>query len=196
MRLRLATGGMAISLSAATFLPALAQPDNAVAVPPAPPLVAAPPTSLPPPPPVSAAPPPGLVQTPTPPANQDSGQDSSQDNGGTAAPPDQTVPPPLPSTWLPGKSAQIGILNKVDGSISSAVIPVGGQAAIGDLTISVLACVTRPADQIPDAAIFISAQTTSSDSGAPIYRGWMVRSAPGAAVVGDASEMFRVIGCS
>jgi hypothetical protein len=35
-----------------------------------------------------------------------------------------------------------------------------------------------------------------SASGAPIFRGWMVRSIPGATVVGDASETLRVVSCS
>ena len=33
-------------------------------------------------------------------------------------------------------------------------------------------------------------------AGAPIFRGWMIRSIPGATVVGDASETLRVVSCS
>jgi len=182
-----AVTGLAVLLA----LPGAAQPVNSIAVPPAPPLVASPPTSLPPPPPASANPAPGLVQTPLPPANQDSGAAASA----TAAP-DDALPPQLDSSWLPGKTAAIGVLNKVDGSISNINVPVGGQTTIGDLSVNVLACVLRPPDQIPDAAIFISAASTAAGTDGPIYRGWMVRSTPGAAVVGDASETFRVIGCS
>jgi hypothetical protein len=29
-----------------------------------------------------------------------------------------------------------------------------------------------------------------------LYKGWMVRSTPGATVVGDAGETFRVVDCS
>jgi hypothetical protein len=187
---------LAACLAGAACPPAAAQSDNAVVVPPAPPIVATPPATLPP---QAASPPPsqvettpsGLVQTPTPPANADSGTGTAS----TAAP-DDSLPPQLPSSWVSEKTADLGVLNKVDGSTSSVAIPVGGQANIGDLTVSVMACVTRPPDQIPDAAIFVAAQSAAADNGTPAYRGWMVRSAPGAAVVGDASETFRVIGCS
>jgi hypothetical protein len=167
-------------------------PDSSViAVPPAPPIVASP-SSIPsqtlaPP----AAPPPGLVQTPVPPGNADNGQPATDSSAGATAP---AAPPPIP--WLPGKTAVLGVLNKVDGSVSSVTIPVGGQAKLGDLQVSVLACVSRPPDQIPDAAIFIATQNTTDKSQTPAYRGWIIRSAPGAAVVGDASETFRAITCS
>jgi hypothetical protein len=97
---------------------------------------------------------------------------------------------------VPGKTAELGVLDKIDGSVTTITIPVGGQANLGDLQISVLACVTRPPDEIPDAAIFLAAQSATDHSQPPLYRGWIIRSAPGAAVVGDASETFRVITCS
>jgi hypothetical protein len=88
------------------------------------------------------------------------------------------------------------VLDKVDGSTSEVSIPVGGQQNVGDLQVSVLACVTRPPGQLPDTAIFLSVQNPAQGADTPLYRGWMVRSMPGAAVVGDASEIFRVVACS
>jgi len=60
----------------------------------------------------------------------------------------------------------------------------------------VLACVSRPSAEVPDDAIFVSIQPVVESDGGPIFRGWMLRSLPGATVVGDASETFRVVGCS
>jgi hypothetical protein len=97
---------------------------------------------------------------------------------------------------MPGATAKLGVLDKVDGSTSEVAIQVGGQTGIGDLTVSVLACVTRPVGQIPDAAIFLAVQGNGAGPDGAVYRGWMIRSAPGAAVVGDASETLRVISCS
>jgi hypothetical protein len=155
----------------------------------------------------------------------------------TSASPTNTAsstPPPPANNWVPQHTAQIGLLDKVDGGASTVAIPVGGQTNAGDLQISVLACVTRPPGEIPDDAVFVSIQpvatgatgtastapppggtpadaTTSggpappgedqtapagATSGAPIFRGWMVRSIPGATVVGDASETLRVVSCS
>jgi hypothetical protein len=176
---------------------------DAIAVPPAPPVVAAPPTAIQPIP-VPAAPPPGLV-TATPPADIDTGATQAQtppadNSGGQGQAQDQNTAPDIapvpPNTWLPGKTARIGVLDKIDGSVSQLSIPVGGQSVVGDLQVSVQACMTRPPDQVPDAAVFLALQSTQNASAPPDYRGWLVRSAPGAAVAGDASETFRIIGCS
>jgi len=166
--------------------------DQTTVVPPAPPIVSAPiaPTAPVAP---AAPPPPGLVQTPVPPDNTDTGQTATTAPPAAPAAPD--VAPVPDNTWLPGKTATLGVLDEVDGGATQLDIPVGGQAAAGDLQISVQACVSRPAGDIPDTAIYITVQA-SANAATPLFRGWMVRSTPGATVVGDAGETFRVIGCS
>jgi hypothetical protein len=64
------------------------------------------------------------------------------------------------------------------------------------LVVQILACVSRPPDQVPDAAAFLALQSTSDPTAPPAYRGWLIRSAPGAALAGDANEVLRVIDCS
>jgi hypothetical protein len=198
--MRLFTAASLAGLLICAALQTAAAQDNGqsvIAVPPAPPIVAAPPSipsqvlpapsALPPPAPM---PPPGLVQTPVPPADID----TNTDNGQPAAAPDQNTPPA--NNWVPGTTAKLGVLNKIDGSVTEISVAVGAQANVGDLQVSVLACVTRPPGEVPDAAIFLAAQNATDSSAAPLYRGWIVRSAPGAAMAGDASETFRVIACS
>jgi hypothetical protein len=109
-----------------------------------------------------------------------------------------SVPPPIPDSWVPEHTAELGILDKVDGGANTITVPVGGQTTAGDLQISVLACVARPPDEVPDDAVFVAIQPTGAGDAAqgPLFRGWMVRSIPGATVVGDASETLRVVGCS
>ncbi|WP_298282984.1 DUF2155 domain-containing protein, partial [Acidocella sp.] len=114
---------------------------------------------------------------------------------GTAAPPAQDVAPAPETAWVNGQNAVIGVLNEVDGSASTLTVPVGGQAKAGDLTVSVQACVTRPPGQLPDNAIYITL-TPATDGAAPSFKGWMVRSQPGASAAGDSTESFRAIGCS
>jgi hypothetical protein len=176
-----------------------------VVVPPAPPIVAAPvaPLTPPVPPAPQAATPPGLVETPVPSATPDqTAPDADQGTPATAANPTPAAPtvpdlaPTPDNTWLPANTALIGVLDKVDGSTSQLTIPVGGQATAGDLQVSVQACVTRPPNDIPDAAIYLSVQPAAQSGQAPLFRGWMVRSAPGATVVGDGGVTFRVINCS
>jgi hypothetical protein len=198
--MRRAATGLAFALFGAA---AWAQQDQPVVVPPPPPIVSAPIAPVAPVAP-TAPEPPGLVQTPvppdvaqTPPDNTDTGQPANQAAPAGAAPagavPD--IAPVPDNTWLPGKTATLGVLDEVDGGTTEIDIPVGGQAAAGDLQISVQSCVTRPSGDIPDSAIFITVQSNSG-AGAPIFRGWMVRSTPGATVAGDAGETLRVIGCS
>jgi hypothetical protein len=167
-----------------------------------------PPSSpVPPAPPSSPAPPAAGAEAapPAAPPNTDTGTGTSTGtNTGIAAsnpaapatPPATDTVPVAPNTWVPGKTATIGVLDKVDGSIYQISIPVGGQQNVGDLQVSVQACVNRPPGQLPDAAIFLSVQSPTDDTDSPLYKGWMVRSTPGATVVGDAGETFRVVDCS
>jgi hypothetical protein len=88
------------------------------------------------------------------------------------------------------------VLNKVDGSTAVLKLPVGAPSqTTGDLGVSVQACMTRPAGQIPDAAVFLTVTPVQQET-APLYKGWMLRSAPGATFVGNAGQTFRVINCS
>jgi hypothetical protein len=179
--------------------PAWAQSVPTVAVPPAPALTPAPATPTAPPAPAAPTPP-GLGQTPAANGGSALGQSAPGTATGAAPAPATPVPPDaaavIPNTWLPAGGAILGVLNKVEGSTKKITIPAGGQATVGDLVVSVQTCLTRPPDALPDAAVFLAVQPAGDDSGAAGFRGWMIRSAPGATVVGDAGETFRLIGCS
>lgn len=213
----LALVGAGLFAGAALAQSSLGSADNAnvTAIPPPPPMVAAP--ASPAPAPVQAQPAPsGLVQSPVPPVDTDSNVDNgtNTDNlSATTSPPSamapgSTVPGtapngpavaavmPMTNDWTPGKTAEIGVLDKVDGGIANLNIPVGGHVLSGDLQISVLACVMRPGNELPDAAIFLNVQSTADKGASPIFHGWMVRSIPAAAVVGDDSETLRVANCT
>jgi hypothetical protein len=201
MRVFLAVA-LLLPLSAPAWAQTQSNGNSVIAVPLAPPVVAAPPTPVAPVAPL-APPPPGLVQTPVPPANQDvpATQAPNVPAGAAPATAAPTAPPDaapvIPNTWVPGTMATLGVLNEVDGGTSKVSVPVGGQSVVGDLQVSVQACDTRPPNELPDAAIFLTVTPTGGDaSSSTLYRGWMVRSTPGATVVGDGSETFRVIGCS
>jgi len=175
---------------------ALAQSGSSLAVPPPPPIMAAPPSAPADVQPAAPAPP-GLVQTPVPPANSDTGAPPSDNAAGsTPSTNNAATTMPMSNNWVPGKTAEIGVLDRVDGGVANLNIPVGGQATSGDLTISVLACVMRPDSDIADAAIFVNVQSTANNAGPPIFHGWMVRSIPAATVVGDSSETLRVANCT
>ncbi len=169
-----------------------------IVVPPAPVLT---PETPQPPAPVQAPaqqPPPGLVPV-QPPAAGDAAAPATPGGSAPATanqPPPPDVAPPPSTDWTQNTTATLGVLNKVDGSTSQLTLAVGGPAQTsGDLSVSVQACLTRPAGQLPDSAVFVTV-TPVPQGGAPIYRGWMLHSAPGAAFAGNAGQTFRVIGCS
>lgn len=114
-----------------------------------------------------------------------------------AALPENDVAPVQENSWVYGHKAELGVLNKVDGSTETITVPVGGQVTSGDLTVSVQACVMRPPGELPNAAVYLTLlPIKADDSTAPVYKGWIVQSAPGAADSENADEAFRVIGCT
>lgn len=112
--------------------------------------------------------------------------------------PQAALPPALPERvkpdWMPRQSATLDVLFKADGAVSRVTAAVGDRLTEGTLRIRVGACVVRPPDMPPDAAVYLSVRR--NDSGHELFRGWLIRSEPGAAVVGDAAVTFRLIGCS
>lgn len=196
---------------------------GAAAVPLAPPVAAVPaqPYGLPQVQTPNTPPPPGMVQTPLPPAdtggtNGESGSAAPVErqnpapgsNDANAAASQPAVMPAAPNTWLPRRNAVLGVLDKEDGAVSRLVVPVGNQVTRGKLQIKVLACVARPPSLPPDSAVFLSvrsldqqgqdspAQNQADQAEQPLFRGWLLHSEPGASVVDDATDTFRVIGCT
>lgn len=114
-----------------------------------------------------------------------------------AALPENDVAPVQENSWVYGHTAELGVLNKVDGSTETITVPVGGQVTSGDLMVSVQACVMRPPGELPNAAVYLTLlPIKADDSTAPVYKGWIVKSVPGAANSENADEAFRVINCS
>ncbi len=111
----------------------------------------------------------------------------------------QTVPSALSQAenkWINEPVAVLGTLNPENGTVSSVVVPVGANFTKGKLRVAVQACVIRPPGAIPDAAVFLTVtEARGPGSRGPLFRGWLVRSEPGAAVVADSSLTFRVINC-
>lgn len=113
----------------------------------------------------------------------------------TAQPANDVAPPPE-TAWVSARTAEIAVLNKVEGSTQTMMIPVGGQAQAGDLTISVQACVLRPAGALPNAAVYLTLRSTTQADVPPAYQGWVVYSMPGATDAENADEAVRLVGCS
>lgn len=148
---------------------------------------------------------PGSVVAPAAPAGRRSGAASPGKTQGSvpAGPPAQIEP-----VWDPRKVAILDVLDKADGAVSRVSAPVGSSFTEGRLKVAIGACVVRPDHMAPDAAVYMTVNTAGEgdDGGkpssasaareAPLFRGWLIRSEPGATVVGDAAVTFRLIGCT
>lgn len=193
--------GLALLILAVAAGQAAAQSGGGVvAVPEAPPVSSAPDTPLPsrslpapdlPAPAVNA---PEAMSRPTTPGV---GSGNPSTSGAQSAQPRQAKP-----VWDARNEAVLDVLDKADGAVTRISAPVGSTFTQGKLRIKVSACVVRPADMPPDAAAYfdvasIGASTTDTSSGTtPLFHGWLIRSEPGATVLGDAAVTFRLIGCN
>ena len=182
---------------------------HVVAVPEAPP-VASVPRVLPAPAlpspqvPAQIAQPPGLVRNKLPRSMIERETPGSAQGaaGGAAGGISKTATSQVKPVWRPRGGAVLDMLDKEDGAVTRLSVPVGSGFARGKLRIRVGACVVRPKTAAPDAAVYLTvrriagAAKREAASGQPIFAGWLIRSEPGAVVVGDATVTFRVIGCS
>lgn len=136
-----------------------------------------------------------------PPATDYSGANSRPPAAGALAA--AGAPVQVKPVWHRRTTAVVDVLDKEDGAVARIKVPVGTAVTQGKLRVRVGACLVRPKTMAPDAALYITVQALPtaqpagpSTRGAPVFRGWLIRSEPGATVVGDAAVTFRLIGCT
>lgn len=130
----------------------------------------------------------------------DIGQESTEPGG--PAPDVQgqvpsTAPPAAverPNIWVPAGVAKLQALDKVNAQASVLTIKVGQSATFGSLTITVKACVMRPADQPADAAAYLDVTDSHPDS--PGFNGWMLEDEPSVSMMQHPIYDLRVSGCA
>jgi hypothetical protein len=102
-----------------------------------------------------------------------------------------------PTAWLPGKQAQLTILDKIYGSASRISANIGTPFSVRFLTVTVLACWIRPPNLPPDAAAFLQVTDSHAPVGSPPeFRGWIFHAEPGLSGMSDAATDISVNGCS
>ncbi|PZW38664.1 hypothetical protein C8P66_13618 [Humitalea rosea] len=98
--------------------------------------------------------------------------------------------------WVPKRVAELQALDKVTARVSVFRVTIGEPAKFGSLTISVLSCQARPADEVPDAAVWMEITDDRGDSPATsVFRGWMFASAPGVHTLEHPVYDIRVLDC-
>jgi hypothetical protein len=114
----------------------------------------------------------------------------------------QTQPPPVappatverPNVWLSATVAKLQALDKVNAQATALSVKVGQSATFGSLTITVKACMTRPADQPADAAAYLD--VTDSHPDQPGFDGWMLQDEPAVSMMQHPIYDLRVTGCT
>jgi hypothetical protein len=113
--------------------------------------------------------------------------------------PQATTTPPVPAStvWVPGKQAQLTILDKIYGSARTISANIGTPFSVRFLTVTVLACWIRPPSLPPDAAVFLQVTDSHAPTGSPPeFRGWIFHAEPGLSGMSDAATDISVSGCS
>jgi hypothetical protein len=99
-----------------------------------------------------------------------------------------------PNVWVPARAAKIQALDKINAQASDLTIVVGQSATFGSLTITVKACMTRPADQPADATAYLDVTDSHPDS--PGFDGWMLEDEPSVSMMRNPIYDLRVTGCA
>lgn len=104
--------------------------------------------------------------------------------------------PAAAQEWLPKRTAELQLLDKVTARVSVLRATVGQPASFGTLTIRVAACNARPADEVPDAAAFLDVSDSRRPPAAQqVFRGWMFANAPAANMLEHPVYDLRMLDC-
>ena len=101
-----------------------------------------------------------------------------------------------PSRWLPQQQAQLTVLDKIYGSATPVSAKVGAPFAVRFLTVTVLACWTRPPALPPDTAAFLQVTDSHAAPGSqPEFRGWIFKAEPALSGMDDPVTDISLNGC-
>ena len=81
-----------------------------------------------------------------------------------------------PDAWQPRQQATLRVMNKIDSTVQTLTVPVGGTASFESLTIRLSGCFVRPPDLPADAAAHLT--ITDSRPGLPGFDAWMLKNEP------------------
>jgi hypothetical protein len=147
-------------------------------VPPPVPAQDAPDDMGPPPKPDEAPPPPPPEEAPAPPQEE---HEKKQD----ISPPD---------AWVARTTATLRVMNKIDSTVQSLSVPVGGSAQFQSLNIKVSGCFVRPPDLPADAAAHVDITDTRPDQ--PGLNAWILQNEPALNMLQHPVYDVQLAGCA
>lgn len=88
-------------------------------------------------------------------------------------------------------------VDKITGRISTMDVQVGESVQFGKLTVLVNKCLTKPIEEAPENAAFLTiTKQTGKEGVKPIFNGWMFSSNPALSAMEDPVYDIWVIGCA
>ena len=98
--------------------------------------------------------------------------------------------------WQPRRFGEIQALDKVNARVVTLRATVGEPTRFGTLTITLRACHSRPADEVPDAAAWLEVRDDRSPPGSPpAFRGWLFGDAPAVHMFEHPVYDLRILTC-
>jgi hypothetical protein len=104
-------------------------------------------------------------------------------------------PPDLspPDSWQPRQKGTIRVMDKLDSTVQTVTLDVGGQVTIKSLTIKLTGCFVRPPDLPADAAARLA--ITDSLNAADGFNGWMLQQEPALNMLENPVYDVQLAGC-
>ncbi len=156
---------------------------------------------------IPAPPDEGVTAAPLPPPDQGEQAESApdmvpnplQDPNVRPVPGARRVPPPPPGQaqrggWVQMGTATLQALDKVNARGGTLVVKVGETGKFGTLEITVRGCFVRAADRPADATALLAVRDQRAE--APVFTGWVVRSAPYMSMMAHPVYDVRIAGCA
>ena len=156
---------------------------------------------------IPAPPDEGVTAAPLPPPDQGEQTESVpdmvpnplQDPNVRPVPGARRVPPPPPGQaqrggWVQMGTATLQALDKVNARGGTLVVKVGETGKFGTLEITVRGCFVRTADRPADATALLAVRDQRAE--APVFTGWVVRSAPYMSMMAHPVYDVRIAGCA
>lgn len=95
--------------------------------------------------------------------------------------------------WVPKKTAELVLLDKIRAQPSKVEINVGSSATFGTLTVNVRSCYVRPPDQPTDSTAFL--EVTDSRGKGDVFKGWVLANTPAVSQMEHPVYDLRLVAC-
>jgi hypothetical protein len=126
------------------------------------------------------------------------------DEAPPAPPPEEAPAPPKekepkkqdispPDAWVPRTQATLRVMNKIDSTVQTLSVPVGGSTTYQSLTIKLSGCFVRPPDLPDDATAHLTITDSRPDQ--PGFDAWMLKNEPALNMLQHPVYDVQLAGC-